>query len=198
MNLSREHRFPRRLPATATQFQRMAWGPSWRAPTVAEMMANEACPKAAATTTLGELLESWSARDLIWEAGQLVGLSLSGRAFLAGGTALFEAAPIRTVRLVAVQPYLAELAASPLLARLRRLDLRGNRIGMTGLETILTSKTLTNLEELALERNNLNSSALSRIEQAAFPRLRCVSLSADEVCRDCSEALQSSIMWLFH
>lgn len=197
MNFWQHQAFPRRLPATPAALQRMAWGPSWRAPTVAEVTTTFAFSESAAVTNLADLLQRWSAEDLIWEAGQLVGLSLSGRAFLAGGTALLAAAPIRAVRLVAVQPFVGELAASPLLSWLTRLDLRGNRIGMTGLETLCQSRHLAALEELALERNNLDSSAVTLIEQATFPRLRTVSVSVNEVCRDRSEALQSRLTWLF-
>jgi uncharacterized protein (TIGR02996 family) len=73
-------------------------------------------------------LAPWSAEDVIFRRGFAEALSLSGRAFISLSDGLFRTAPIRDVRLVAIAPYVEELAQSPNLAKLRRLDLRGNGI----------------------------------------------------------------------
>lgn len=145
-------RFPRRLPASQEQLNRMAWQPSYRAPALAEVQTGvERGP----VSSLPELLNRWSAEDIVWEDGLPVALSLSGRAFIAGGAALFAAAPIRAIRLVAVQPFLKEVAACPHLAQLEHLDLTGNRIGSTGLQQLLASPWLENLRRLDLECNDI-------------------------------------------
>jgi uncharacterized protein (TIGR02996 family) len=74
-------------------------------------------------------LAPWSAEDVVFRRGFAEALSLAGRAFLSLGDGLFRTAPIRDMRLVAIAPYVDELAQSPHLAKLRRLDLRGNGIG---------------------------------------------------------------------
>ncbi|CAN5254089.1 hypothetical protein BH11PLA2_BH11PLA2_30520 [soil metagenome] len=74
------------------------------------------------------IYEPWAARDFVYRRGFVEAMSLSGRAFLSLGEPLFAMTPLREVRLVAIAPYLAELAACPFLKRLQVLNLRGNRI----------------------------------------------------------------------
>lgn len=167
-------RFPCRLPATDAQLNRMAWQPSYRAPDVGEVQEGR-WPETAAS--LPELLERWSAEDVVREDGQPVAVSLSGRAFIAGGAALFAAAPIRTVRLVAVQPFLEEVAACPHLMCVQHLDLTGNRIGPVGLRQLLASPWLGNLRQLDLERNNLGDAGADLLLAAALPALERVRLT---------------------
>ena len=71
----------------------------------------------------------WGARDFIYRRGFVEGVSLTGRSFISLGASLFEATPLREVRLIAVAFLMDELMACPHLAKLEALDLRGNRIG---------------------------------------------------------------------
>ena len=70
----------------------------------------------------------FGARDVVFRRGFAEAMSLTGRAFISLGDALFAATPLREVRLIAVNFLLPELLACPHLAKLKRLDLRGNRI----------------------------------------------------------------------
>ncbi len=142
--------FPRRLGGS---FARMARNPSSCAPHPSELLE----PQPLAVTSADRLLESLSARDVVTQDGLVVALSLSGRAFLSAATELFRTNPIRSLRLVAVAPFLEALARSPHLAMLARLDLSGNQIGPAGLKTLLASPFLSNLQELGLGRNGLNA-----------------------------------------
>ena len=71
----------------------------------------------------------WGARDFVYRRGFVEGVSLTGRSFISLGASLFEATPLREVRLIAVAFLMAELLACPHLAKLESLNLRGNRIG---------------------------------------------------------------------
>ena len=121
-----------------------------------------------------ELFAAVSAGDLAWHRGFVEGLSLAGRAFLAHGGWLQRQTPLRAVRLVAVQPYLDELARSPHLAGLHTLDLRGNRIG-PALATLLPA--LTHLTGLNLAANNLTPADLPPL--FALPTLTHLDLSGN-------------------
>jgi hypothetical protein len=106
---------------------------------------------------LPQLLAKWTARDLEWDGDHLTGLSLSGRAFLAGGGELLDAIPaLRSIRLVAIQPYVGELAACPHLARLESLNLWGNQIGDAGVIALAGSPHVGGLRAIDLSRNGLS------------------------------------------
>ena len=82
--------------------------------------------------------------------------------------------PLRDVRLVAIQPFLAELAACPHLAKLDSLDLRGNHIGDEGLKIIAPS--VSHLMTLNLSANSLTPGSDARL---ASLRLRGVDVKCD-------------------
>jgi len=153
-------RFPRRL---GVPFERMAWNPSSCAPHPGELLEQQ--PRTAVPAD--RLLESLSANDVVSKDGFVIALSLSGRAFISGAEELFRRNPIHSVRLVAIAPYLDELALSPRLANLTRLDLSGNQIGSVGLKTLLASPFLANLEELGLSSNGLEAEGVEVLN--AFP-----------------------------
>ncbi len=71
----------------------------------------------------------WGARDFVYRRGFVEGVSLTGRSFISLGASLFQATPLREVRLIAVAFLMDELLACPHLAKLPSLDVRGNRIG---------------------------------------------------------------------
>jgi hypothetical protein len=92
-------------------------------------------------------------------------VSLSGRAFISVSDGLFRTAPIRDVRLVAVAPFMRELAATANLAWLDRLSLRGNRIGPAGVRELLTSPYLGRLRELDLTDNDLDEATVEAVRE---------------------------------
>jgi len=114
--------------------------------------------------------------DAVHENGSLVACSLSGRAFLSLGAELFALEPhLYTVRLVAVQPYIEELAACPHVARLRALSLRGNRLGDDRMKLLLDSPQMLALRELDLRGNNLSATMLAEVMAWAGDRCRVVA-----------------------
>lgn len=128
-----------------------------------------------------ELFAAVSAEDLVWRRGFVEGMSLAGRAFIALGPWIARQTPLNEVRLVAVQPYLGELAATPHLAELRTLNLRGNRVGPAGLATLLASPHLT-ADALNLAVNNLTAA-----DVPTLPRVRRLDLSGN--------ALGGNVAW---
>ncbi len=135
-------------------------------------------------------LEPWSARDVVFVRGFAERLSLAGRAFLSLGDGLFRTAPVRHFRLVAVQPFVGELARSPHVARLRSLDLTGNRIGPDGVRELGTSAHLGNLTALDLGGNDLGPDGVR--ELAAWPTfggLRELGLASNGLTADALAAL---------
>lgn len=127
----------------------MAELPSTRAPFVGELQGES--QYAFRIADLSDL----SARDFVWRDGKLVGLSLSGRAFLSRGDEVFALAPITEVRLVAIAPFVVELAECAHVARLTKLDLTGNRIGLAGVRKLLASPHVQRLQELVLVGNDV-------------------------------------------
>lgn len=87
---------------------------------------------------------------------------MTGRDFLTRGTTRDR------VRLVAVQPFVRELAACPYLSTLRRLDLAGNRIGPDGARLLAGSPYLGGLRELGLNGNALCGDGASALADAPW------------------------------
>ena len=104
----------------------------------------------------------WGARDPAYRRGFAEGMSLTGRSFIGLGAGLFDAAPLREVRLIAVNFLMGELARCPHLTRLAVLDLTGNRIGDAGAEHLLTCPHLEGLRELHLQGNDLTDGMEAR------------------------------------
>lgn len=98
----------------------------------------------------------WSAEDVVFRRGFAEAMSLSGRAFISISDGLFRSTPLRDVRLVAVQPFMTELARAPNLAKIDRLDLRGNWIGSDGVKALAASPFLNGLRTLDLSHNGLS------------------------------------------
>jgi uncharacterized protein (TIGR02996 family) len=74
-------------------------------------------------------------------------VTLSARVLLRRGERLFQVAPLRRVRLSAWGS-LAELVESPVLARLRGIDLPAHRLSVKELQLLLSSPHLSGLQEL--------------------------------------------------
>ncbi|HET6572459.1 MAG TPA: TIGR02996 domain-containing protein, partial [Fimbriiglobus sp.] len=79
--------------------------------------------------------------------GLLEGVSVGAATFLARGAELFRRAPIRRVRLIDAARHVARIAACPLLASVRELDLCGNDLGNGGVNVLLRSPHLDRVQE---------------------------------------------------
>lgn len=166
-------RFPRRLktPLPPEAFRRMAWNPSSCAPHASELLFPDKT-----------VLTGLDVQDHAYEDGLLIGASVSGRAFISRGDELFRLGPLREVRLVAVQPFMAELSQSPHLLKLRKLNLDGNQIGLNGLRELLASPYLQQLESLNLSRNGLGDDAIVLLANtSSLSSLRQLDLSANHL-----------------
>jgi uncharacterized protein (TIGR02996 family) len=108
-------------------------------------------------------------RRYAFRRGFVEAVTLPAADFLQQGEALFRLAPIREVRLVGVAPLAADLAASPLLARLRGLDLRHEEIGTDHLRTLLRSRQFPPLEALVLRGTALCNNTGLRVLAGAEP-----------------------------
>jgi uncharacterized protein (TIGR02996 family) len=123
-------------------------------------------------------LAPWSARDVVFRRGFAESMSLAGRAFISISDGLFRTTPLRDVRLVAVAPFLKELARTPNLARLDRLDLSGNWIGPAGVRELAGSPYLTRLRALDLSRNGLGPDGVRELLAAPWRgQLRSLALA---------------------
>jgi uncharacterized protein (TIGR02996 family) len=124
------------------------------------------------------MLEPWSARDVVFRRGFAEAMSLAGRAFISVSDGLFRTTPLRDVRLVAVAPFMDELARTPNLAKLERLDLSGNWIGPAGVRELAGSPHLIRLRALDLSRNGLGADGVRELLAAPWLRqLRSLSLA---------------------
>jgi hypothetical protein len=107
-------------------------------------------------------------------------VTLSARDFLDRGERLYALAPITEVALRGgVREHLDAVAASPLLARLRAIDLAGQGIGDAGAARLASSPHLGNLIALNLEQNRLTANGVRALAAGALPRLRIAGLSGN-------------------
>lgn len=173
-------RFPKRLTPhpTDADWCRMAWAPSYRAPYPDEVLhpGPFTPPTISPQPGWGEAewlaaLAPWSAEDVVFRHGVPVACSLAGRAFITLGEPLLRGTAIRDVRLVAVQPYVSELAACQHLAMLQRLDLSGNWIGAERVEALLASPHIGGIAEIDLRVNGLDDATVCRFEGISGSRL---------------------------
>lgn len=83
--------------------------------------------------------------------------------FLKEGSTVFELTPIRRVRLNEAHDRIAEVAQSPLLSRIRELDLCNNYLGNGGPNILARSPYLGNLESLDLSFNDLTNRGIEAL-----------------------------------
>lgn len=113
--------------------------------------------------------------------------------FLAEGSRVFAAAPIRHVRFASLATEGLALASSPLLARLSSLDLRGGRVGDRGLVELLASPHLGKLAYLRLSMNALHDGAAVAIAGAkSLGSLRHLDLAWNQLAGVAAVALARS------
>ncbi|MDB5308671.1 MAG: hypothetical protein JWO38_2873 [Gemmataceae bacterium] len=146
-----------------------------------QMKNDQDCPDRSSSALIGgssSVFSAWGAKDLVFRRGFVEGMSLSGRAFISSGGVLSRYTPLREVQLVAVQPFMAELARCPHLANLRRLDLTGNRIGPAGVGELAGSTYLDGLREFELSGNDLRSNGAVALRTAPWlPNLTALGLA---------------------
>lgn len=120
----------------------------------------------------------WSAADFVYARGFVESLSLAGRSFISLGEPLFRMTPLREVRLVAVAWYLTELARTPHLAKLERLDLSGNKIGPAGVRELAGSPFLDRLTGLNLSGNALGRAGIQELLRSPWrAQLRSLAIT---------------------
>lgn len=190
--LSRRFDFTR---LTDAALARIARSPSYRAPSARDLHN----PATFHPPTEHSPLEAFGARDLVIRDGAVVGLSLSGRSFISNGAALVRKVPLREVRLVAVQPFMAELARCQHLAGLRRLDLSGNRIGAGGMRELANSPYLGGLRELVLSGNDLGPEGMRWLARASwFAELQTLEAADNGIVASEAEAVLAAAPNLVH
>jgi uncharacterized protein (TIGR02996 family) len=112
--------------------------------------------------------------------GLLDSVSVDAGSFIARGEELFRRASIRRVKLSDTLRHLGALSHCPHLGRVRELDLCGNDLGNGGLNLLLRSRHLLNVERLDLSHNGLDGAAPRILAEAGtIPRLRDLGLSGN-------------------
>lgn len=96
-----------------------------------------------------------------WEfrRGFVDAVTLSARSFLDHGGAVFRLAPVRRLRLVAVPRYLPAVLNSPLLGRVRDLQLTNQRLTWANVRQLAGSPALAGLQGLFLGSSGIGGEA---------------------------------------
>jgi uncharacterized protein (TIGR02996 family) len=104
-------------------------------------------------------------------------ITMPASTFLNHAADIARITPLYEVKLRTVSKLVDKLAACPALARVSRLDLDFNKLGVGRLETLLKSRHLKNLTHLDLSNNALTSGAGAALARAkCLPRLAHLTL----------------------
>jgi uncharacterized protein (TIGR02996 family) len=118
----------------------------------------------------------WVVSSYRYRRGFIEQVAADGQTFLDHARTLFEAAPVRAVRLRGAGPVIGPLAMCPYLARLTALELRGSyhdAIGPAGARELAQSPFVAGLTALDLPQNNLGAAGAAAL--AASPFLAAVT-----------------------
>jgi uncharacterized protein (TIGR02996 family) len=119
-------------------------------------------------------------RESSFRRGFVEHVTLSARRFLEEGERLFELAPVREVCLREVSASASQLFASPLLRRLRSLDLSNSFFGEQAIARLCESPHLERLEALHLGYDRISVTGQRRLLHARnLPALRELNLSGN-------------------
>ncbi len=111
--------------------------------------------------------------------------SVNAATFLERGEELFTRLRIRRLSLRDAAPVMAKLAASPLLARVRELDLCNCDLGNSGVNVLARSPFLENLESLDLGFNRIEDSGVHLLARSSgFPNLTTLALNDNDTIGD--------------
>jgi hypothetical protein len=175
-------------PVRPDVFVRMAWAPSYRAPRASDVLR----PRPFVPLT-NPSWDELGARDLVEREGRVESVSLSGRSFITLAAPRFEKDPPREVRLVAVKWYLDELAECPHLAKVERLNLRGNRIGPEGIRILCRSPFLSP-RHLDLTFNDLGSAGVMELIAAPWSSgLQSLNLAGNDLTENDRERVRATL-----
>jgi uncharacterized protein (TIGR02996 family) len=119
-------------------------------------------------------------------------VTIRAHRFLDRGEALFALAPLRHVKLVNLRPCLPELAATPLLSRLRGLSLNHGQLGSFRTQALLESRHLGRLTALDLGNNAIGIGGLRALLKADLGRLTCLALDNNYIGENNVRALVDS------
>jgi uncharacterized protein (TIGR02996 family) len=118
--------------------------------------------------------------DWTFRRGVIDSVSVDANQFLSTGTAIFDLAPVRKVRIFDVGDRLAKLVQSPVLRHIRELDLSGNDLGNRGPNLLGRSKHLVRLDALNLSFTELGDKGLQALaESPVFSTLRSLQISGN-------------------
>jgi uncharacterized protein (TIGR02996 family) len=120
--------------------------------------------------------------------------SVDAATFLERGEELFARLRVRRLRLLDAAPVMPKLAVSPLLARVRELDLCSAELGNAGLAPLVRSPHLKNLEALDLGFNALDDAGIDDLARSyLLPNLTTLALNDnDRITGDGLRALAES------
>ena len=136
--------------------------------------------RAAWTAHLAGLVETVDFRRGIPDAA-----SVNAETFLARGDELFRRLRVRRLSLRDVAPVIAKVAASPMLAGVRELDLCNCDLGRDGLTTLTRSPHLRNLHALDLGFNALDDACVELLARSpALPSLSTLALNDNDTIGD--------------
>jgi uncharacterized protein (TIGR02996 family) len=116
--------------------------------------------------------------------GFLEQVSIGVRQFMDNGDEIFRLAPVchlKLLRLTQTKIPLREVANCPHLARLRGLDINGSQLGDPGVEKLLSSPHLKNLEVLRLGDSMAGSDTLRALLKGDLPRLKVLDLHGNDL-----------------
>lgn len=112
-------------------------------------------------------------------------VSVDAATFLERGTELFQRLRVRRLALRDAAPVLTKLAACPLLARVRELDLCNCDLGNGGLERLVRSPFLNALEGLDLGFNKLDDAGADALARSSgLPALTDLALNDNDLIGD--------------
>lgn len=110
---------------------------------------------------------------------------VDGAAFLERGAELFQRLRVRRLSLHDAAPVVDKLAASPLLAHVRELDLCNCDLGPRGLAVLAKSPHLSKLEAIDLGFNKLDDAAVEVLTRSSnFANLTSLALNDNDLIGD--------------